>query len=49
MRKSTVKYPTYYIITYLGDLIEDDQEVIDNDADIEHDIHCTPVNTAAKP
>jgi len=43
MRKSTVKYPTYYTITYLGDLIEDDQEVIDNDADIEHDIHCTPV------
>ena len=49
MRKSTVKYPTYYTLTYLGDLLEDDQEVIYGEADIEHDINCTPTDAAAKP
>ena len=49
MRKSTVKYPTYYTLTYLGDLLEDDQEVIDGEADIEHVINCTPTDAAAKP
>merc|ERR1719458_737266 len=37
MRKSTINYPSYYNITYLGEILEDDettdQEILDHPAD----------------
>ena len=36
MRKSTINYPSYYNIAYLGEILEDDetdQEILDHSAD----------------
>ena len=41
MRKSTVHCPTYYNITYLGELLESDED--DDLADIEQSNNCNAI------
>jgi len=54
MRKSTVMCPTYYNITYLGELLETDEDddssdYLDDKFDIEIDDNCTAADVGAKP
>merc|ERR1719414_2949035 len=50
MRKSTVMCPTYYNITYLGELLENDEDDdADDKFDIEIDDNCTAADVVAKP
>ena len=54
MRKSAVMCPTYYNITYLGELLETDEDddssdYLDDKFDIEIDDNCTAADVGAKP